>query len=134
MKKAIFCIIGAAIAGILLYPRIKKEISGTKKCQEECKQVLNEVAKEMEDEKLRHEREMKRIKEETEIVEKNYEEAKEAIKRCEKIIQGCDGIEEIHCMMKYRDSNGEIHEFDAADPAQFHAVFSNRKDRITLIF
>ena len=129
MKKAMFYLIGMTILGILLYPRIKRSISDTKQHQEECERKLNEAMKEKKDEELRHEKVMERIKEEeNEMYEKSYEDVIERIERCKKMMQyyGTD----IHCMAKYRDSNGEIHEFDAADPEQVRMVMRDKRNKI----
>lgn len=136
--KVVLTIVGFAIAGAILYPMMKKQEAEAKRQEEEAKRKLDEIAEKALDEERRHMMAMEDIKKKgekelEEMHEKQYEEMKELIERVESIIwkyNPKEATDVIHCMMKYKDKNGVIHEFDAANPKQLREVWKEKTNRL----
>ena len=114
-----------------------------KAAEEELLKKVDEMMKESLDEERRHMMNMEDIKRkrEQELEEhkaKNEEDMKKLIERFAKLCQDYNATATpdvpytVQLIRKYKDKNGEIHEFDAADRKQFAEVMKEKTN--TLIF
>lgn len=141
MRKFICMLIGSVFAGIILCPIAKRIRAEQEEEEERRAYMVEQMEKEAMEEEQRHMKAMEDIEKKgeqelREMDEKFQEDMNKLIAIVEKEIWnykvGNTGDLLIHCMMKYRDKNGVIHEFDAADPKQFREVMKDRSN--TLIF
>ena len=129
-KQTIWIIIGCAISGVILYPIQRRRRMKEKAEEERLMKEAERIAKEAkEEEERRHEQAMKEIAEKAKREqEESVKKAKDAFKRSAKIVRSAG----FSMLMKYKDENGVIHEFDSSNYDEFCRVMSNKK--YTLIF
>jgi len=133
-KKIIWIIIGFVISGVVLYPLKKKIQEESKRQEEEAMKMVNEMAKQAMDEERRHMMAMQDIERKGEQERQKANEAfredmNELVKKVGTSMADYNAAtakDVFHCIMKYKDMNGVIHKFDAADPKQFMEVMKDR--------
>lgn len=129
MNKSICILIGLTISGIILYPIFKKQREEQKAQEKELMKKVDDMTKKAIEEEIRHNEIMK------EIAEKGEKDREEAMKKAREDHERISKIVKsggLSMIMKYRDENGVIHEFDSGDFDEFRRVMKMKNT--TLIF
>ena len=139
MKKGLAIITGVgliAAVGKWIKDDIIPEIKRTKRRIKENEMMIDELERIQKEETLRHEEAMKQIKEEGDeeirrMHERNNQAIFEVMQRIDKMVKDSDLDSKMNFhMMKYKDKDGNIHEFDGLDYEKFQEVMSDRTNKL----
>lgn len=139
MKKGLAIVTGVgliATVGKWIKDDIIPEIKRTKRRIKENEMMIDELERVQKEEALRHEEAMKQIKEEGDeeicrMHEQNNQVIFEVIQRMDKMSKETDFDPTMNFyVMKYKDKDGNIHEFDGLDREKFYEVMSDRTNKL----